>query len=71
MRERPEGTTQPTGLKVLIFFCVTTLLVPIAILVLCAVSISLRKYPLPGVFLVLYVLAALASPIMGVSLVIF
>ena len=66
MTETPEGTTEPTGLKVLIFFCVTTLVVPITIVLLCAVLTSLRQYPLPSVFLVLYVLAALASPIMGV-----
>ena len=64
--ERPEETTDLTGPKVLIFFCATTLIVPIFILLLCAVLIGLHQYPLPGAFLALYVLACIASPIMGV-----
>ncbi len=66
MREEPEGITDVTGLRVLIFFCATTLIVPIAILLLCAVLISLHQYPLPSIYLAIYVLAGIASPIMGI-----
>jgi len=66
VKERPEGTTDLTGLGFLIFFCASTLIVPIAILILCAVLISLHQYPLSTVYISIYVLAGIASPIMGV-----
>ena len=66
MIEGAEGKTGLTGWKVLIFFCVSTLVVPIAILLLCAALISWHQYPLPTIFLAAYVLAGIASPIMGI-----
>ena len=64
--ERTEGKIGLTGLKVLIFFCASTLIVPMAILLLCAVLIGRQQHPLPAIFLAAYVLAGMASPIMGV-----
>jgi hypothetical protein len=64
--EGAEGKTGLTGWKVLIFFCASTLLVPMAILLICAAFISWHQYPLPTIFLAAYVLAGIASPIMGV-----
>ena len=62
MIERTEDKNGLTGWKVLIFFCASTVIVPIAILILCAAL----KYPLPTIFLAAYVLASIASPLMGV-----
>ena len=66
MKERPEGTADLTGWRVLTFFCATTLIVPIAILLLCTLLIRLHDYPLPSMYLAVYMLAGIASPIMGV-----
>lgn len=70
MREIPEGTTGLTELKVLIFLSITTLILPIAVLLLCAVLTGLHQYPLSSIYLSAYVTAGLASPMMGlISLV--
>ena len=66
MKERTEGRTDLTGLRFLIFFCAITVVAPIAILLLCSLLVSLDQYPLPSIYLAVYVLAGIASPIMGV-----
>jgi hypothetical protein len=66
MSEGPQGTTDLTGFRVLIFFCAAALIAPIAILVLSSVLISLHYYPLSGAFFSVYVMAGVASPVTGV-----
>ncbi len=60
------GKSDATTWKVLILLCAATLLLPIATLILCATMIGWRQYPLPTIFLGVYLLASLASPVMGV-----
>lgn len=73
MKENSENdTVLITVLKLLRLLCLGALLVPAAVLVICAVLATANsnagwlRYPLPVVLLGVYMLAGLASPLVGI-----
>lgn len=73
MGETSAGDTTLTLLKLLRLLCFGVPLVPAAVLAVCAVLSALNenagwlRYPLPLVLLGVYLLAGLASPVVGIS----
>lgn len=73
MEENPESHALSAWLKRLRLLCLSVLLIPITILISCAVLMVVNsnagwlKYPLPGIFFLVYVFVGLASPVVGVA----
>lgn len=73
MREPSNTDKTVTLLKVLRLLCLTVLLVPASVLVLCSTLSALNenagwlRYRLPGLLLFVYLLCGLASPAFGIA----
>ena len=73
MQETPDDISDLGWLKLLRLFCFAILLMPLIILAISGVLMTLNsnagwlRYPLPGIFLVVYVVAGLSSPLIGIG----
>lgn len=73
MEENLKNDALSIWLKPLRLLCVGVLLIPIAVLVFCALLMTANsnagwlKFPLPIIFFLVYVVAGLASPLVGVA----
>ncbi len=73
MEENPDNDVLSNRLKRLRLLCISVLFIPATILIYCVVLMAVNsnagwlKYPLPAIFLLIYVVAGLASPLVGVA----
>jgi len=73
LKETSTVSAVSVWLKWLRLLCLSVLIVPTTILASCAVLMTVNsnagwlKYPLPGIFLPIYVMAGLASPVVGIA----
>lgn len=73
MRETPDDVSDLGWLKLLRLFCFAILLMPTIVLVISKLLMIMNsnagwlQNPLPGIFLVVYVIAGLSSPLIGIA----
>ncbi len=73
MQEAPDNVSDLGWLKLLPLFCFAILLMPTIVLVISGLLMTLNsnagwlRYPLPGIFFVVYVFAGLSSPLIGIA----
>jgi uncharacterized membrane protein SirB2 len=73
VQETPDNISDLRWLKLLRLFCFAILLMPTIVLVISGALMTLNsnagwlRYPLPGIFFVVYVVAGLSSPLIGIA----